>query len=292
MRPKSFALDDGDELELMWGPAPEDPDAGIVLIAHGLGGCATSHYVLGLVDRLHRAGLQALVIQLRGSGSRPNRLLRSYHAAAWHDLDAVCAGIRARYPCRRLGFCAFSISGSMLLNGLAERGGTPLDAAAVASVPFELAACADAINRGFGRVYQAYLLQRLRRLAAEKCARHPDEAPISARAALRIRTLREFDDRWTAPIHGFGDAATYYARASCRQRLHAIRQPVHILHAMDDPFVPASAVPTPSELGPGVTLARCRSGGHVGFVGGALPGRPRYWLEAALTAHMVAGLQG
>nr|WP_255773129.1 hydrolase [Halorhodospira sp. 9622] len=271
---ETFELPDGDFLELAWGP----PGQGLAIIGHGLGGSSDSAYVRGLVAELARRGIGSVVLQSRGAGRRPNRHRRSYHAAAWDDLEAVVAGLVERRPGQPLAVVGFSLSGSMLLNWLAERGDCPVALAVAVSVPFELDRCADALEQGFARVYQAYLLRRLRAMAAAKFAARSD-APVPVERIRRIRRLREFDDLLTAPLHGFRDSADYYRRAGCRQRLGAIRQPTRILHAADDPFVPSETIPQADELGPGVSMELQRHGGHVGFVHGTRPG---YWLDGRI----------
>lgn len=285
LRPETLELPDGDFLELAWGL----PGRGLVIIGHGLGGDAGSPYVLGLAAALARRRIGTVIVESRGAGRRPNRNRRSYHAAAWDDLDYVAETLRRRHPGRPLAACGFSLSGATLLNWLGERGDAPLAHAVAVSVPFELAPCADALERGFARAYQRHLLRRLRALAVRKFAAR-DDSPVPVARIRRIRRLREFDELLTAPLHGFRDSADYYAQASCRQRLGAIRQPTTVIHAADDPFVPAATIPGAAELGPGVRLDLQGHGGHVGFVAGDVPGRPRYWLDARIADTLAAAL--
>ena len=285
LTPEALELPDGDALELMWGP----PGGGLVVIGHGLGGNAGSPYVRGLVRALAARGLGSVVMVSRGAGAAPNRLRRSYHAAAWDDLEAVVEALAGRDPQRPLAVCGFSLSGSMLLNWLGERPDAPVHHAVAVSVPFDLAASATALEQGFARVYQAHLLRRLRRMTLRKFAAR-DDSPVPLARIRGIRGLREFDELLTAPLHGFRDSADYYRRASCRQRLGAIRRPTTIIHAADDPFVPAESIPAPEELGDGAALELAGSGGHVGFVSGHIPGRPCYWLEARIADVLAAAL--
>lgn len=282
---ETLELPDGDFLELAWGP----PGQGLAIIGHGLGGNDHSGYARGVVAELARRGVGSVVLIARGGGS-PNRTRRGYHAAAWDDLDYVVETLRARDPARPLAVCGFSLSGSMLLSWLAERGDAPLAAAVAVSVPFELDASVAALEHGFARVYQRYLLRGLRKLTARKFAARED-SPVNLDELPHIRHLREFDDRITAPLHGFQDSADYYQKASSRPRLPAIRQPVTIVHARDDPFVPARSIPQPHELGPGIQLEVHSHGGHVGFVAGISPARPRYWLDHRIADHFEAALQ-
>jgi predicted alpha/beta-fold hydrolase len=110
--------------------------------------------------------------------------------------------------------------------------------------------------------------------------------PVGPERLEALDTFRLFDNEVTAPLHGFRDVDDYYGRSSSRQYLRAIATPTLILHAADDPFVPADAIPRDEELGPGVTLELSQGGGHVGFVAGGLPFRARYWLERRICAHL------
>lgn len=263
-------LPDGDVLELCYGPPA--PGA-LVLLLHGLGGSVESGYIGGLGRSLWHAGMQPVVMHYRGVGMT-NRCDRFYHAGAAEDVAAAVAHLRARWPTRRVAVVGFSLGASMLLNWLAWQGDqAEADAAVAVSVPFELGACADALEQGFRRLYQWDLVRGLKRLVRRKYAAHP-APPVEAGALRRIRTLRQFDDAVTAPLHGFADAADYYRRCSCRQRLSRITRPTLILHAADDPFVPLATVPAGDELPAAVSLELSRAGGHVGFVESR-----GYWLE-------------
>ena len=140
--------------------------------------------------------------------------------------------------------------------------------------PIDLAAGSQAIGRGFNRlVYTTMFLRSMKPKALAKLKQHPglfDEARLMA-----ARDLYEFDDIFTAPLHGFRNADDYYARASAKPHLHRIRIPALVLNALNDPFVPASSLPAQDEVGTFVTLWQPREGGHVGFPDGSLPGHVR-----------------
>ncbi|MCS4504012.1 alpha/beta fold hydrolase [Arhodomonas aquaeolei] len=264
-------LPDGAVIHTYWGPERPGP---LVLLLHGLGGDAGAPYCRGLVRALAAADFQAVVIEGRGTGGQPGR--RFYHAGAWRDPAAVLARLPVADPRRTVHAVGISIGGSILLNWLAATGeDCPLASAVAVSTPFDLAACAANIDRGFARVYQAYLLNGLRRLLRRRARRNGAPVP----ALTGIRSLRAFDERITAPLHGFRNAADYYRRASTAGRLAAVTRPCLLIQAEDDPFVPASTIPTASALGPRTRLERQPRGGHVGFVGGPHPLAADYWLE-------------
>lgn len=281
-------LDDGDFLDLDWTPPRHGP---IVVIVHGLEGSARSHYIGGLVAELGDAGMQAVVMHLRGCSGEPNRLARSYHAGETGDLASTVATIRARHPGRLIAVAGFSLGGNALLKWLAELGAAaPIDAAVAISVPFDLAAAARKLNQGASRLYQHYLLRALRRSLQRKAA--TVTMPISVTEALRARTIWEFDNLVTAPLNGFSGASEYYATSSSGPRLGEIHCPTLILHARDDPFLPAHAIPNPNAVAPRVSLEICPRGGHVGFVAGPQPWQPRYWLDQRIRAFLESTLSG
>jgi predicted alpha/beta-fold hydrolase len=279
-------LPDDDFLDLFWGPRRAGP---VVLLLHGLGGCSRSAYVLGLAKRLAERGFQAVAMHYRGAGGVPNRQPRFYHAGAWEDPAEALAQIRTALPGRPVAAVGFSLGGSILLNWLA-RGDAPRlpDAAVSVSVPFDLAACARAVNRGFARLYQRHLLGCLSRMYRSKFASRT-EAPVPVPELRRIRTLYAFDERITAPLHGFQGADDYYARCSSGPLLRHITVPLLIVQARDDPFVPAATLPDPTRLGARTRLLLTRHGGHVGWLGGT-PCRPEYWIERCIPDYLAARL--
>lgn len=272
LRRERLDLADGDFVDLHWGPAASGP---LVLVLHGLAGCARSAYVLGLVGHLARHGFESVVMEYRGAGAEPNRLPRLYHAGAWEDPAEVVTVLRRRWPARPLGAVGVSLGGSILLNWLGRQGAAaPVDAAVAVSVPFDLAASADAAGRASARLYQWDLVRHLK----AGVRRHP--ALGLDRAALAgIRSLRGFDDVVTAPLHGFAGADDYYRRCSCGPCLPTVRRPTLVIHGLDDPLVPPSTLPDRRQLPPALRLELSRHGGHVGFVGGRWPWRAEYWIE-------------
>lgn len=148
------------------------------------------------------------------------------------------------------------------------------------STPFDLARASRHIGRGFGVVYERFFLRSLIPKALSKVSRHRELSELTS--VRRARTLWEFDDHFTAPLHGFADAADYYARASSLPYLAEIRRPTLLLSAVDDPFLPADVldrVRTVTRNNASITIEFPERGGHVGFTSGLLPWRPRYYGE-------------
>lgn len=279
VRRERLELDDGDFIDLDWNTQPHGP---IVVVLHGLSGSIKSHYAHGLLHRLQRRGMRAVVMNFRGAGGQPNRLARGYHAGETGDLETVIAALRRREPGTPLAAVGFSLGGNVLLKWLGERGGgAPLRAAVAVSVPFDLALAVQRLNRGLSRLYQWHILRSLKADLAAKAKAVP--LPIDVARAAGVRDFRAFDDVVTAPLHGFAGAQEYYAQSSARRYLHGIQVPTLIVQARDDPFLPACALPDESELSPAVRLELSGRGGHVGFVGGR---GPRDWLQRRIADYL------
>jgi predicted alpha/beta-fold hydrolase len=175
----------------------------------------------------------------------------------------------------------FSLGGNLLLKYLGETERPRVQAAVAVSVPFLLRDAMLRLNIGASRLYRRHLMRNLKASYRSKFAHMPSPLAVDLDT---LHDLFDYDDRVTAPLHGFAGAEDYYARCSCRSFLRHIATPTLILHALDDPFMFTHTVPRADELGPGVTLELSRHGGHVGFVTGALPWRPRYWTEVRTLA--------
>lgn len=254
-----------------------------MLVLHGLEGSSDSHYARGLLAAVRDRGWTCVLMHFRGCGGEPNRLPRSYHSGETGDTAHVAALLRTRFPGRPLAVVGYSLGGNVLLKWLGEAGArAPVDCAVAVSVPFELSAADDRLERGFSRFYQWWLLRSLAGSLLDKVER--GTLPTAFAAHARARTFRAFDDAVTAPLHGFAGVDDYYGRSSSRQYLAGIRVPTLILHALDDPFLFPRAVPAPSEVPAAVTLEVYPRGGHVGFVGGPWPWRAEYWLERRIPA--------
>lgn len=260
--------------------------APLVVLFHGLEGDAGSHYAEALMAALARHGWRGAVPHFRSCGGELNLLPRAYHSGDWEEIDWMLerfAALAGRAPLFAAGV---SLGGNALLRWLGERGasaGERVSAAVAVSAPLDLAAGADAIERGFALLYTRMFLRSLKPKVYAKARAHPGLLDVArVRAA---RTLREFDDAVTAPLHGFADSADYYARASAKPVLHAIRVPTLVLNARNDPFLPGAHLPGPSEVSSEVTLEYPDSGGHAGFVTGPFPGHVR-WLPERIIAFL------
>lgn len=282
IRRERIELPDGDFVDADWTTNEHGP---IVILLHGLEGSSRSRYASWMLKRLHDNGWRGVLLHFRGCSGEANRQANGYHSGHTADFDYFVNRLRTREPDTVLAAIGYSLGGNALLKWLGENPGQQQLATAVAvSVPFRLAECSDAINRGFAKVYQAHLLRRMLRSARNKLAliRRAGRQPEFA----AIRNFRDFDDALTAPLHGFKDAEDYYRCCSSAQFLHHITTPTLVVHASDDPFMTPETVPLEEELSPQVTLELSGHGGHVGFVSGRWPWRAEYWLEERILQHL------
>ncbi|WP_226661385.1 hydrolase [Microbulbifer aggregans] len=275
---------DGDRLALHT-PAPlrDDASAPIVLVLHGLEGSVESPYVQGIMQALLAAGFQVAVMHFRGCGGVPNLLPRAYHSGDSADPRWLAGQLRERFPATPLMAVGYSLGGNVLLKWLGEDGAQSLLSAAVSvSAPLDLHASSRRLQQGFSKVYQRHLLSSLKESLRRK-AKNPELASKMPRLdeARFFSSFRNFDDHFTAPLHGFRGVDDYYTRASSKPLLRQIEVPTLIIHAADDPFVCTSAIPEPHEISASVSLAISKQGGHVGFICGSL-WRPEYWLETRI----------
>ncbi|MBI4636443.1 MAG: alpha/beta fold hydrolase [Candidatus Rokubacteria bacterium] len=279
LRRERVPTGDGDFVDLDWAPGPTG--APLLLVLHGLEGSSGSHYVRGLLREARADGWRGVVLNFRSCSGELNRLPRFYHSGDTGDLDAIVQLLAGREPDLRLGAVGVSLGGNVLLKWLGERHlDVPgqLRGAVAISTPFDLAACARALDRGLRRaLYTANFMRTLRRKVRAKARSHG--AFVDLRAAARARTFAEYDRAVTAPLHGFADEADYWRRASSGPYVARIRRPTLLLNALDDPFVPPETLPDPGRLPSGVRAEFPAHGGHAGFLEGRWPWRSRSWAE-------------
>ena len=278
---------DDDFIDLDW--IDGKPGTPCVALFHGLEGSSRSHYARRLMHAVERRGWHGVVVHFRGCSGEPNRLPRAYHSGDSQEIDWVLRRLHARgYPA--LFAAGVSLGGNALLKWLAEQGDLAsgiVNAAAAVSAPLDLAAANTALSSGFNLVYARHFLRTLIPAALAKERQFPGRIDVGrVRAA---RTLRDFDDAATAPLHGFSGADDYYARSSAGPLLGAVQTPTLLLNAANDPFLPQAALPQRASMSAVMTFEMPQHGGHVGFVHGALPGRID-WLPQRLLAHFDAHL--
>ena len=294
LRRERWDTPDGDTLLLDFTDDGLPTSAPLVLLLHGLEGSARRPYALLSYAALRRRGLAAVGMNFRSCGGEANRLARSYHSGETGDPRWVLERLRERWPGRALGALGFSLGGNVLLKLLGDAGESArawVAAAAAVSVPFDLAAGSDELETG--PMVRAYSRHFLRTMIEKIVAKSEVVAPVVDVAGVRaVRTMREFDHRATAPLHGFPGAAEYYAACSSAPVLSEIRVPTLVLHSRDDPFLPRAAVPERALAdNPAITAVMMERGGHVGFVEGT-PWAPRFWAEEEAARFLASVLGG
>lgn len=267
-------LGDGDFLDLDWR---REGRGRLAVLTHGLEADSGAVYVRRMAGALAAAGWDVLAWNLRGCGGEMNRLPRFYHSGATEDLMAVLEHALAVHPAERIDLIGYSLGGNLTLKLLGERaGGLPgrIGRAVAFSVPCDLADSARALSGRFNRA--VYVRRFLRSLAGKIRAKGAAFPEVIDAGRLRgVETLREFDERFTAPLHGFRDAEDYWARSSCLPLLDRIDRPCLLANAANDPFLGPACYPREVAAGSAVFhLEVPETGGHVGFPGG--DGR---WME-------------
>lgn len=271
---------DGDFIDLDWLDAAHN--APLIVVFHGLEGGSNSHYATSLMVTLKERGWAGVVAHFRGCSGEPNRLPRAYHSGDSEEVDWILRKLRQQFPTRVILAVGFSLGGNALLKWLGESelmASQVIDAAASVCAPLDLTICGHHLGRGFNQVYTRHFLKTLKAHAREKLARFP--GIFDHRRLANARNLYEFDDAFTAPMHGFLNADDYWQRASAKPFLGGIRLPTLLLQAVNDPFLPPYVLPSIDEVSILVKREYQSQGGHVGFVAGSLPGHLR-WLPQRL----------
>jgi len=279
---ENFSLEDGDFLECHWHNRPkEDSSTPIIVLFHGLAGSYESPYIQGLMREAAKNNFATVLMHFRGCAGKENLKPRSYHSGDSGDALAWLNVVSSQFSHSKIFGVGYSIGGNMLLKLLGELGkNSPLSAAVSVSAPLQLDVCADAMNRGFSKLYQHILLKSLNHSLEQKFEKHDMQRwiKIAKSDVSKIKTFWEFDGAYTAPIHGFSSAQDYYTRCSSKQFLKSIQTPTLIIHSSDDPFMTPAVLPKKEELSTEITFELSAHGGHVGFIAGSFL-QPDYWLE-------------
>nr|WP_320051124.1 alpha/beta fold hydrolase [uncultured Desulfuromonas sp.] len=272
-RERIFTPDD-DFLDLDWSCVNGKT---LVILCHGLEGNSTRDYIKGMVKAVNGQGMDAVAWNYRGCSGEPNRQKIMYHNGATYDLETVVqhAATSGRYE--HIFLIGFSMGGNLALlyAGQQAKNIYPLIRGVVGfSVPCELGHSSQALEHPSCAIYMKRFLIKLHKKLLDKSAQFPDH--ISIENYHQIKTFKQFDDRYTAPLHGFADAQDYWYRCSCNRHLTRINVPTLIVNALDDPFLINDCYPRDLvKANPCLTLETPRYGGHVGFM---LPGQT-YWSE-------------
>jgi predicted alpha/beta-fold hydrolase len=264
LRSERLELADGDFIDLEWSG---NSSPRLAILSHGLEADFKTGYIRGMAAALIRRGWDVLTWNFRGCGSEPNRLLRMYHSGATEDLHMVVSHALANHPALAIDLVGFSLGGNLTLKYLGECPAElpqRLHRAVAFSVPCDLACSSRQLSKPSNRIYMDRFLVAMRAKIRAKKLRFPEQLDLTG--LDRIRTFHEFDDRYTAPIHGFRDAADYWARNSSRQFLPQITLPTLLINAANDPFLGPGCHPRDEAAGSGCFhFESPATGGHVGF---------------------------
>ena len=244
-----------------------DESAPLVLLFHGLEGSSKSHYAVELMKAVQARGWHGAVVHFRGCGGIVNTAPVFYHSGDSAEIGFVLQTLAARYP--KIYAAGVSLGGNALAKYMGEQGAAALpQAAAAVSAPVDLNAAGTRFDRGMTRLlYTRYFLNTLIP-KAEAFPNFQSAKPARGTASplKQCKTLGDFDDLFTAPLHGFADRHDYYRRSSCKPFLKTVQKPMLLLNAVNDPFLPPEALPTRADVSPSITLLQPPTGGHVGFV--------------------------
>lgn len=256
---------DKDFLDLDWH-RPGTADT-LLIVSHGLEGDSSRAYVKGLIRAFAGKGCHGLAWNFRGCSGEPNLQERFYHSGATEDLEAVIQHVRKKKKYQRIILGGFSLGGNLTLKYLGERGEyiyPEISKAVVFSVPLHLSSSSRKISERSNWVYNKRFLVNLEKKIRTKAASMPGKLEVDPLSA--IKTIKEFDDAYTAPLHGFENAEAYYAHCSALGFLPAIKVPTFILNAQNDPFLSPLCFPEEEMKNhPYVHFEAPPEGGHVGF---------------------------
>lgn len=267
-------LEDGDFIDLLWS---ETRSPKTLLILHGLEGSVHSAYAQRMLNYCNQHQIAAVFMHFRGCSGEPNRLLRSYHSGETGDLRQVIQHLKIK-GISDIALLGYSLGGNQVMKYMGEAETDPVIRCAIGvSVPLNLGICADTMNRGFAKIYQTTLLRRLIKKIQQKQTLL-GRSGLSFPDPAKMKNFHQFDEHFTAPVHGFSGANDYYEKSSSRQFLININKPTLIIHARDDPFMTREVLPQADELSKSVTLEVTPRGGHVGFIGSNNL-TPKPWLE-------------
>lgn len=268
---------DDDFLDLDWLRVGERK---VAILSHGLEGNTQRDYMKGMARTLTAGGWDVLAWNFRGCSGEPNQQLYSYHSGATHDLHTVISHVLENHSYSEIALIGFSLGGNMTLKYLGERGANvyPQIKRAVAfSVPIDLASSGVELAKPANRMYMIRFLRYLREKLEIKQMLFPGEIDLTD--YNKIKDFQGFDDRYTAPLHGFRDAQDYWAQSSSKQFLTSITVPTLLINAKNDPFLSEECFPlSEAEQNGNFFLEVPASGGHVGFITFGNSGH--YWSEA------------
>jgi predicted alpha/beta-fold hydrolase len=255
-----------------------------LLLFHGLEGSSTAHYMLGIADKAYAAGMNVVRLNQRNCGGTEHLSAGLYHSGLTDDPAFVVRELLDVDRLPRVAIAGYSLGGNLALKLAGEYGDdapSALVAICAVSPTIELGRCVEMLERPNNWMYQWNFVRNLKRRMRRKARLFPGRFALNGIRA--IRTVREFDEAYTAPFHGFRDADDYYHRASAMRVIDRVRVPTLIITAEDDPFIPVEPFRAPALRGNAhITVSIAAHGGHCGFVSDAALGNDGYWAERTI----------
>ena len=252
-----------------------------LLLLHGLEGSSLAHYMAGIADKAWAAGWNIVRLNQRNCGGTERLSRGLYHSGLTHDPLFVIRELIDVDAISAIAVAGYSLGGNLTLKLAGELGDTAppeLKAVCAVSPTMDLASCVEALERRSNVLYEWNFVRNLKGRMRRKAAAFPELYDLEA--LRRVSSVRQFDEEYTAPHHGFRDATDYYHRASALRVIDRVRVPALILTAADDPFVPVDPFEDPAVAdNPHVTVVVTPHGGHCGFVERSAPGYDGYWAE-------------
>ena len=265
--------------ECHWHKQPSEHPT--LLLLHGLEGSSRAHYMAGMSDKAWAAGWNVLRLNQRNCGETEHLSRGLYHSGLTHDPLFVIRELIEKDGISRIVVAGYSLGGNLTLKLAGELGDADLPEVkgfCAVSPTMDLGVCVDALERRSNLIYEWNFVRNLKRRMRRKAAAFPDLFDLTP--LQRVRTVRQFDEAYTAPHHGFTDATDYYYRASALRIVSRIRRPTLILTAADDPFVPVGPFSAPDiTANPHITVVLTEHGGHCAYVERRESGYDGYWAE-------------
>ncbi len=279
---EKFTLNDGDFIECYWYEKRQlKSEKPLVLLFHGLAGSYKSPYIQSTMEILHKNNFESVVVHFRGCSGIANTKPISYHSGKTDDVKEYLDALQKKFPNIKLFAIGYSLGANMLLKLLGElKEASSITKAVSISCPFVLDICASKMDKGFSKFYRYILLKDLKKELEKKCTLYDMQSLINLKKddVAKLSSFWEFDEVYTAPIHGFKSAKDYYDKCSARSFLKNITTKTLIINSLDDPFMTPEVLPTSNEISKDIELEILTHGGHVGFIDGSLS-KPIYWLD-------------
>jgi len=257
-----------------------------IVVLHGLEGSSAAHYMTGIAAKAYAAGFSAVLLNQRNCGGTEHLSPGLYHSGLTHDARHVLNELTSVDGISRVAVAGYSLGGNLALKLAGDYGADPppaLRAVCAVSPIIEIAQCVNALERPLNVIYQWNFVKGLRARMRRKAALFPGRFAVDR--LPQVRTVRQFDEVFTAPYFGFRDAEDYYHRASAMRVVDRITVPTLVIAAEDDPFVPAVMFDDPAvRNNPHITAVVTRHGGHCGFVAASEGDDDGYWAESSIVA--------